>query len=366
MDERSTVDWFSKPGDSIRVMMQRRGMSSAELASSLEDGMNTLRAIYDGSRAIDDGLASALATSLGGSKAFWLKRQENFETALARAVDAAAKNESGAWLRLVPSPTGIKTPAKITEARLHDELRRRLVYFNVPKLDAWERRYGETIGATRFRTSKAFTSSEEAVLLWLRRGEMEAELAKTGQWKPGNLRDRIEAIRKLTKVSKPRRFLPILKSLLAEVGVALVVVKAPAGCRASGATRMVSPDKAMLLMSFRHRADDQFWFTLFHEIGHLVLHQAATFVDDDNIPRDEKSEKEANDFASFCIVPMDRTEQLEELPPSRAAVIRFSVSVGISPGLTVGQMQHRKIIEHNRLNHLKRRWTWEEIEPALV
>jgi hypothetical protein len=29
-------------------------------------------------------------------------------------------------------------------------------------------------------------------------------------------------------------------------------------------------------------------------------------------------------------------------------------------------MQHRKIIEHNRLNHLKRRWTWEEIEPALV
>jgi HTH-type transcriptional regulator / antitoxin HigA len=195
---------------------------------------------------------------------------------------------------------------------------------------------------------------------------MEAELATTGKWKPGSLKDRIGTIRKLTKVSKPRRFLPSLKSLLAEVGVALVVVRAPAGCRASGAIRMVSPDKAMLLMSFRHRVDDQFWFTLFHEIGHLVLHQAATFVDDDNIPSDDKREKEANDFASFCIVPLDRTEQLEELPPSGPAIIRFSVSVGVSPGLTVGQMQHRKIIGHNRLNHLKRRWTWEEIEPALV
>ena len=366
MDERSTADWFSKPGNSIRVMMQRRGVSSAELANSFEDGMNTLRAICDGTRAIDETLANALESRLGGSAAFWLKRQENFETALARAVDAAAKNESEDWLRLVPSPSGGKTPPKMTETRLLDELRRRLMYFNVPKLDAWERRYGETIGATRFRTSKAFTVSEEAVLLWLRRGEMEAELANTGKWRPGNLQDRVHAIRKLTKVSNPRRFLPSLKLLLAEVGVALVVIRAPVGCRASGATRMVTPDKAMLLMSFRHRVDDQFWFTLFHEIGHLVLHQAASFVDDDNISGDDKSENEANDFASFCIVPLDRTEQLEDLPPSGPAVIRFSVSVGVSPGLTVGQMQHRKIIGHNRLNHLKRRWTWEEIESALV
>jgi HTH-type transcriptional regulator / antitoxin HigA len=154
MDERSTADWFSKPGDSIRVMMQRRGVSSAELANTLEAGMNTLRAIYDGTRAIDETLANVLSSSLGGSKAFWLKRQENFETALARAVDAAAKNESDAWLRLVPSPSGGKAPPKMTESRLHEELRGRLVYFNVPKLDAWERRYGETIGATRFRTSR--------------------------------------------------------------------------------------------------------------------------------------------------------------------------------------------------------------------
>jgi hypothetical protein len=34
--------------------------------------------------------------------------------------------------------------------------------------------------------------------------------------------------------------------------------------------------------------------------------------------------------------------------------------------LTVGQMQHRGIVGHDRLNGLKRRWTWEEIEPALA
>src|SRR5690606_32280554 len=163
---------------------------------------------------------------------------------------------------------------------------------------------------------------------------------------------------KLTTISSPRRFLPKLRSLLAAAGVALVVVKAPPGCRASGAARMVSPDKAMLLMSFRHRADDQFWFTLFHEIGHLLLHHGTTCVDGDDLPTSQQIETEANDFASFCLIPIHRTEELEELPPSSSSVIRFSVSVGISPGITVGQMQYRKIIGYDRLNHLKRRWSW--------
>ena len=72
------------------------------------------------------------------------------------------------------------------------------------------------------------------------------------------------------------RFLPKLQALCAEAGVALVFVRAPRGCRVSGASRLVTPEKAMILVSFRFRSDDQFWFTVFHEIGHLILHQGAS------------------------------------------------------------------------------------------
>jgi hypothetical protein len=44
--------------------------------------------------------------------------------------------------------------------------------------------------------------------------------------------------------------------------------------------------------------------------------------------------------------------------------MRFAVSVGVNPGLIVGQMQHEGLIEHGRMEHLKRRWTWDEIRPA--
>ncbi|SFZ81801.1 protein of unknown function [Devosia enhydra] len=366
MDEQAATDWFSKPGDAVRAVMHRRGVSAQELSAAFEEGMNTVRAICDGSLAINPKIASVLADRLGGDEAFWLKRQANFEVAINRAVAMAAASEPEAWLTRVPAPSGRKLPANINADKLREELRSRLVYFNVPKFDSWEQQYGSLIGATRFRTSETFKSSDEAVLRWLRRGEMEAELSETGVWSPGNLQDRLEQIRKLVHVSKPERFLPSLRALFAEVGVALIVVRAPNGCRASGASRMVSPDKSMILMSFRHRSDDHFWFTLFHEIGHLLLHKAATFVDQDDTFGDEQSEREANDFASSCLIPIDRVGELEEINPTRDSIIRFSRSVGVSPGITVGQLQHRKVLAHNQMNSLKRRWTWDEIEPALV
>jgi HTH-type transcriptional regulator/antitoxin HigA len=129
---------------------------------------------------------------------------------------------------------------------------------------------------------------------------------------------------------------------------------------------MVSPNKSMILMSFRHRSDDQFWFTLFHEIGHLLLHEAATFVDQDDTSDDDQSEREANHFASASLIPLDRVAELEDLNPNRNSILRFSRSVGVSPGVTVGQLQYRRVIGHNEMNGLKRRWTWDEIELGLA
>ena len=120
----------------------------------------------------------------------------------------------------------------------------------------------------------------------------------------------------------------------------------------------------MILLSFRFRADDQFWFTLFHELGHLLLHGAAAFVDDEETYEDDR-EREANEFASNCIIPRTRQAEFARLKPSRDAILRFSVSAGIAPGLTVGQMQYRKVIGHERLNSLKRHWTWTDIESTL-
>lgn len=362
-DGGQVADWFSKPGDAICALMHRRGVTADDLATHLDGGVGELRSLLEGHCRIDGRSSEVLSQFLGGSAKFWLKRQENFEQALERAVEAAAEHADD-WFGSVPIPRSRgRRPA--TDKAVRDELRRRMLFYSVPTLSSWEQRYGRICTETHFRRSMSFVPLDSAVLLWLRRGELEAELVQTRSWSPERLEERLDRIRQLTRINHPSRFLPKLRSICAEAGVAVVIVRTPKGCHASGATRLVSADKAMILLSFRHRSDDHFWFTVFHEIGHLLLHGADTFVDSDETPTDEL-EQQANDFARQCLIPPEREEEFLRLKAVRNSIIRFSVSVGIAPGLTVGQMQHRQMIEHSQMNFLKRRWKWEEIDHACV
>jgi HTH-type transcriptional regulator / antitoxin HigA len=355
-------DWFSRPADTLLSLMRRRGISADRLAERIDGGMIAVRGIVAGEHRIDDATAAMLADEVGGSPGFWIRRQANYERALERAVLAISPEEAEEWLQHVPAP-GARPHGRLSEHRRLEELRRRLAFFGVSNLRAWHMRYGRHRKETLFRTSPSLSSDDGAVSMWLRRGELEAGLVSTGAWRPNLLWDRLPEIRRLSRISRPSRFLPRLKHLYAEAGVALVILRTPPGCRASGASRLISPDKAMMLLSFRYRADDQFWFTVLHETGHLLLHGAETFIDDSSIPDDEY-ECEANDFASSLIVPTKRRSEFEQLAADRDSIMRFAVSIGVAPGLIVGQMQHRGIVSHERLNSLKRRWTWADIGAA--
>ncbi len=346
----------------MRALMLRRRLPAQDVARYLSGGMSTLRGLLDGTGSIDEPQALVLAQYLGGTVSFWLKRQAAYEVALERAVDRATATEGDDWL-VLPVP-GDKPRGRLSAEKRRAEVRRRLTFFNVGTMKAWDARYGKICSDTLFRKSEAFTSDDAAILMWLRCGEISADLLSTQTWSAGNLRDRLDAIRKLSKLKNPELFLPKLKTLCADAGVAVVAKRAPQGCPASGASRMVASDKAMILLSFRGLSDDKFWFTVFHEIGHLLLHGARAFVDVD-MDGVDKAEREANQFASRCIVPERNVEEFEQLVAAKDPILRFSVKVGVSPGLVVGQMQHRETIRQDQMNYLKRRWSWDQLEELL-
>jgi HTH-type transcriptional regulator / antitoxin HigA len=120
----------------------------------------------------------------------------------------------------------------------------------------------------------------------------------------------------------------------------------------------------MIILSFRYLSDDHFWFTLFHEIGHLLLHKdSLTFIDGEEIALDDM-EKEANGFSEAVLIPEERREELIDLSPRRESIIKFAYSIGVSAGIVVGQMQNHKVIRQNQMNFLKRRFDWQQIESA--
>lgn len=367
MDEASfQPKWFSRPGDTLLTLMEHQGLSIEELGREIGCADEILQGIIAGTVAIDRRMAVALSKYLGGTPKFWEAREERYQNSLALVAEAVSRNERGsAWVDQFPHRDLAKY-GWIKPSQGRDELLRTyLAYFGVTNPAEWEERYAKFMKQTAFRSSPTFRSKAGPLSAWLRRGEIDAARLHCKQWDREGLRQLLPDIRVLTKAKNPSYFLPRLRRLCAEVGVAVVFVRAPSGCTASGATQFITPKKAMAILSFRHLSDDHFWFTFFHEIAHLLLHGSElTFIDGEE-ELHTRREKEANEFAERVLVPPARTDELMDLGARREPIIRFAYSLGVAPGIVVGQLQHHGRLRRSQMNHLKRKFSWIEIESAI-
>jgi HTH-type transcriptional regulator / antitoxin HigA len=364
-DEAFQPDWFSKPGDTLLTLMERYELTSEDLAKKLGCAEVVVRGLLSGTVKIDSDLATGLSKHVGGTPKFWQLRDAQYRTSLDRAASLVPSKAGDDWIKAFPSADMAKQGwIKKTRAR-QELLTAYLAYFSVHNPAEWEKRYANSVKATAFRTSSAFSSKVGALSAWLRQGEIVAAQQHCASWNPQQLTKRYGELRVLTKAKNPSYFLPRLRRICAEAGIAFVVVRTPSGCVVSGATRFISPTKAMMIVSFRFLSDDHFWFTFFHEMGHLVLHSDnLTFVDGEDTDQTEM-EKEANQFAERALIPDDRRDELMDLVPGKDNIIRFAYSVGVSPGIVVGQLQYRGAIRQNQMNFLKRRFSWDQISAAL-
>lgn len=357
-------DWFSRPGDTLSEMMTIRAVSIAELSKLTKLSAITLAEVLSGATPIDAEIASRLSKAIGGTQKFWLTRQATYDAALTRAAEKLPTEVSKLWMQEFSKKLLADYGFGGASRRLSDQVKACLAYFGVSGPEEWHKRYADYPADVVFRTSSAFETKMGSLSLWLRQGELRASAVATNSWNSKKLKEAIPSLRRLSKRKTPTAFVPELRAMCAAAGVAVVFVRAPSGCRASGASRFISPEKAMVMLSFRHLSDDHFWFTFFHEVGHLLLHgKDATFVDGDETARSGR-EKEANAFAACSLVPLERHDEMFSLAPRMNSIIRFAVSVGIAPGIVVGQMQHAKSIGPEQLNYLKRRYTWPDIEAA--
>lgn len=345
-------EWASPPGATIRDILEERGESIADFASAMGDSVEHIYSLLHGSIRITGDIAEHLAKALGISAAFWLSRENQFREALTRL----AKSEE--WLAELPVSDLIRFKWIRNVDSKVDRIAACLEYFDVPTVGEWFSRYEGKARLTAFRTSESFDSAEGALLAWLRKGEIDSQVIKCKVWDREKFRQALPSIRALTREKDPAVFIPKLQEQCAECGVAIVIARLPSGCRASGATRFLSADKALLMLSFRYLSDDHFWFTFFHEAAHLLLHDSkALFLEGGDLCSGEE-EQEANKFASDLLVPEEYQAAMRALPVDGRAVMRFARKIGISPGLVVGQLQHLDILTTRQLNNLKARYSW--------
>lgn len=119
--------------------------------------------------------------------------------------------------------------------------------------------------------------------------------------------------------------------------------------------------KAIFQLSVRYLRDDSFGFTFFHEAGHLVLHDERLFLEwSDRRELFSQEEDAANRFAAHLLIPPCAEAAFQALPHEYRSIMRFAKDLSISPGIVVGQLQHRGLMRQDKLNFLKKRYSWAE------
>lgn len=355
-------DWVSPPGDTILDLLEERGWKQTELATRTGYTTKHISLLVNGKAPITDETAIKLERVIGGTARFWLTREAQYRESQVRITERASLKEEAGWLKELPLKDMISFGWIRAFADKGEQVAECLRFFGVASVELWKRTYGEPSAA--FRSSEKFVKHAGAVAAWLRQGERRAATLQTGAYDQAAFKDTLRTLRALTREPDPEVFVPQLIALCAKNGVAVVIEPAPKGCPVSGATLWLSPDKALLMLSLRHKTNDHFWFSFFHEAGHLLRHgKRLRFIEMEEALGNEH-EEEANEFARDWLIPPHSARILATLGKSAKDVRSFADQIGIAPGIVLGRMQKAGILPWcSRLNKtLKISYVWTHAE----
>jgi len=350
----------SPPGETLQETIEALGMTQADLAERMGRPKKTINEIVQGKAAITPETALQLERVLRAPADFWMNRENHYREYLARQTEQQRLAQHKLWARQFP----LRKMAAYGWIREHEDeisqTREILGFFGVASPAAWEQTWSNVVDAA-FRKSTAVPSSRYAIATWLRAGERQARTDECAPFDAERFQETLAAVRQLS--SNPTGdFVDRLRHACAESGVAVTFVPELPRAPIFGATRWLSPDRALLQLSLRYKSDDQFWFSFFHEAGHILKHgKRSIFIEADrnNDPR----EREADDFAARTLIPEPEYRQFVQARPfTKRAIQTFAKRIGIAPGIVVGRLQHDRLLPHSHCNDLKRRLDWAPAE----
>lgn len=349
-------DWAVPPGDVLLEVLEERGMTQSELARRTDRPVKTINEIVKGKAAITVETAIQFERALGVSARFWNNLETNYREAIARQESRRELEKEGAWADRFPLKELARYGLIRRQASKAETVSEILAFFRVSSRSAWEKQWQGPRAA--FRASPASHSSPEAVAAWLRWGEIQASSVACAPFNSGGFRDLMGAGRRLTELEPISAALEELAHSCAQYGVALVVTPELPGAPLSGATRWIASNKVLIQLSLRYKSDDQLWFSLFHEAGHVLLPQRRQdFVDAlEGGSGDRGAEDAADEFARDELIPPDEYRALIRAESFTENAIRaFGRRVGVAPGIVVARLQHDGFLGRASLNGLKRR-----------
>lgn len=336
------------PGRTVERTLDGLGMTQKQLADRTGLSEKHISQIINGEASITADTALFFANALGGSASFWSNLDKNYRATLARIEQTKRLREEQELLVEFPYLELVRLGRVNKTTDKSEKVFNLWQFFGVNSLTQVK-----TTEAVAYRRGYVDVIKQGSLAVWLRCGELDAVpfLASAPEYDASKLRYALQEIRKIT-AEMSDDFFKKTQDLLASAGVGLVAAAHIPGTKASGATRWIGGRPIIQLSAYGKDAD-KMWFTLFHEIGHVLKHgKREQFISFTSGVKSTE-EKEADAFAAEVLIPSDVYRKfLVAGDFSEQSIRRFADQQKIHTGIVVGRLKNDGVLPFSAMHHL--------------
>lgn len=346
--ERSRSFIATPPGATIKEQLIDRGMNQKEFAARMGMSEKHISKLINGEVQLTIDMARKLEMVLGLPVQFWCNLEAVYREKIIKVNEENAMEADVEIAKKIPYKEMAKNGWVEDTSKWPEKVVNLRKYFEVVQLEFLQ---GNLIPGIACRKLSETEKSDFALIAWAQKAKLEARKIPTKSINIEALKNQIPQIRKMTNMH-PKEFCPQLVELLANCGIAMVFLPHIGGSFLHGAT-FFDGNKIVVGLTVRGKDADKFWFSLFHELAHIIYGHIGKL---DGTTEDD--EKCADEYAKNTLIPKQQYDDfVSQHEFSKVAMLNFAKAIGIDVGIVVGRLQKDGYIQYNWHNDLKSRYT---------
>lgn len=340
------------PGSYVEDIIDDLNISQKEFAERLGVSAKTISKIVNAEESISKDTANKLAKLTGVSLETWINLQNAFDLKMIEIENQRNEDEKAICQMIDFSyfkANGFLERKTYSLTEKISELRQLLHVSNLTYLSQFNQ-------AVSYRNTRGF--DEKSVInsnIMLELATHFAKDATENKLNRKELEKLLPEFRSMT-LQDPEVFYPVLKEKLLDCGVVLLGLPKLKNASLNGATKRFKNGSALLLMTDKQKYSDIFWFSLFHELGHIINNDFFSNYSDEEEYR--KKEEEADAFAKEWLIDSQSYATFVLMNQfDRQAIVDFAKQIGIHPSIVLGRLQKEHIVDYRQFHDLKLKYS---------
>ena len=346
------------PGYYIAEIIEDMGISQAEFAMRLGTNTKTLSYLLNSQANITNDLAKKLSVMMGTSPDVWLNLQTAYDRKMIEIQQEKDFDEQAEIVKLID----YKYFVDVAGLPLTKEIKEKIAYLCSWLKVADLRVLLKQDFLVNYRTEICDANEKNVInsRAWIQTAINFSNEIETKPYNAEKLKSNLPELRSMT-VLAPEEFLPRMRDLLAECGIAFVLLPNLKNSSVNGAVKWMNDKKAVLAMNNQRCDAEIFWQSLFHEIKHVMQRKIKTlfvnYGEEELVEVNMELEEDADKFAKNCLIPLAYLKKLSpEKFKSDDEIIAFAKAIGIHPGIVAERLQQDGILMSNRSAKFKEKY----------